>query len=529
MVKTIAAISAPRNRQSPAEPRAPLTAEEKKEKREATKETQEKIDEEVGNWFAATQAKAIELGLRFDKKPRYFLDIFFQGGAHMVNHQEKVNAYNAFKWDKANQLREEGTKGKAAPALHDGYHEEYNALTEEEKLNLVERFTEAKADLPKIRRDTPRARIRDLSNTVRNIQMMLHGVSYRVGAEAMLCIVRNTPDFYMAPQWYFTSPELERYMPLAVRRHWDTGEVGTRLEAFALAGLDTMNLLRMGKQKIDFLRGEIRDYVLRGLVKITEKSDIRMDYKFYEESIVVKYGVDLQGWTAERFVSPSELSSSLAVLTTLRDALKDGKCEWVKLGKAAHKARITKWKADVASGEVVARSRATCSDCGKKRDATTMEEDDPDEGESPGNEDGINRTLTTSTTPIIEEPDESATLAAVSQAGSAPKRRKTTASTAASTTGPKKSAAKKTRAKAVPALDEANKENTRRDGRRKRGERDDDVTRAAIAKVKSRPGPKSRTIISDDEDADETPAATPAHSLPAVFVPIDPALVDAAA
>ncbi|KAJ6493855.1 hypothetical protein DFH09DRAFT_1104317 [Mycena vulgaris] len=332
----------------------------------------------------------------------------------------------------------------------------------------------------------------------------LHGVSYRVGAEAMLCIVRNTPDFYMALQWYFTSPELERYMPLAVRSSLH------------------------GQAEDRFLRGEIQDYILRGLVKITEKSDIHMDYKFYEESIVVKYGVDLQGWTVKCFVSPSELSSSLPVLTTLLDALKDSKCEWVKLGKTVHKARITKWKADVASGEVVARLRATRSDCGKKRDAATMEEDDPDEGESPGNEDGINRTPTTSTTPIIEEPDEPATPAAVSQASPAPKHRKTTTSTAASTTGPKKFAAKKTHVKAVPAPDEANKENTHRDGR-KRGERDDDVMCAAIANVKSRPGPKSCAIISDDEDADETPAATPAHSLLAIFIPIDPALVDAAA
>jgi hypothetical protein len=84
----------------------------------------------------------------------------------------------------------------------------------------------------------------------------------------------------MAPQWYFTSPELERYMPIAVRRKWDTGEVGTKLEAFSIAGCDTMSkclavtltsclqavdLLRTAKQKADYLKGEIRDYVLSGL------------------------------------------------------------------------------------------------------------------------------------------------------------------------------------------------------------------------------------------------------------------------
>jgi hypothetical protein len=42
----------------------------------------------------------------FDKKPHYFLDLFFQGGSHMVNHHEKVNAYNTFKSLKAAQLHE---------------------------------------------------------------------------------------------------------------------------------------------------------------------------------------------------------------------------------------------------------------------------------------------------------------------------------------------------------------------------------------------------------------------------------------
>jgi hypothetical protein len=48
-MKTIAAVSAPRHRQAPAELRAPLTAEEKKEKRESSKDKQERIDDAVGN------------------------------------------------------------------------------------------------------------------------------------------------------------------------------------------------------------------------------------------------------------------------------------------------------------------------------------------------------------------------------------------------------------------------------------------------------------------------------------------------
>jgi hypothetical protein len=56
--------------------------------------------------------------------------------------------------------------------------------------------------------------------------------------EGFFCIVRNNAEFHVAPEWYFTSPELENYMPIATRRKWDTGEVGMKLEAFAVAGCD---------------------------------------------------------------------------------------------------------------------------------------------------------------------------------------------------------------------------------------------------------------------------------------------------
>jgi hypothetical protein len=56
------------------------------------------------------------------------------------------------------------------------------------------------------------------------------------------CFVRDSTDFHIEPQWYFTSPELERYLPLAVGRKWEQAKVGPRLEAFAIAGCDTMSM-----------------------------------------------------------------------------------------------------------------------------------------------------------------------------------------------------------------------------------------------------------------------------------------------
>jgi hypothetical protein len=85
---------------------APLTSKQKKEKKDQREENQAAIDTAVDEWFTSTMAKANELAVQFNKKPRYFLDIFFHGGARMVHHHEKVNPHNAFISLKAQELRE---------------------------------------------------------------------------------------------------------------------------------------------------------------------------------------------------------------------------------------------------------------------------------------------------------------------------------------------------------------------------------------------------------------------------------------
>jgi hypothetical protein len=67
------------------------------------------------------------------------------------------------------------------------------------------------------------------------------GLTQQVGIEGFFCVVRNTPDFHMQPQWYFTSLDLEEYMKVAVCKKWDTSEVGMKLEAFAVAGCDPVS------------------------------------------------------------------------------------------------------------------------------------------------------------------------------------------------------------------------------------------------------------------------------------------------
>ncbi|KAJ7691230.1 hypothetical protein B0H14DRAFT_2652099 [Mycena olivaceomarginata] len=173
----------------------------------------------------------------------------------------------------------------------------------------------------------------------------------------MFVVVHNNSDFNVDPYWYFTSDELRHYMPLAVRKCWDTADVEVKLEAFALAGCDSMT-----PQKAAHAKGEIRDRINAKLVDITGNPNTQMAYVNYEEDIVHKYGVEMVGWTPDKWCNPSDLSSSLPLLHTLLNAIKADTCMFGWIAPATLCTRKEKYDADIAAGRIIGKQRNHRSD-----------------------------------------------------------------------------------------------------------------------------------------------------------------------
>ena len=85
--------------------KARLTESQHKERSARSCKRQAEIEDAVHEWKAYTLTLATDLGQCFNKKPRYFLDLFFQGSVHLATKQGKVNAHNAFLAMKAQELR----------------------------------------------------------------------------------------------------------------------------------------------------------------------------------------------------------------------------------------------------------------------------------------------------------------------------------------------------------------------------------------------------------------------------------------
>lgn len=76
-----------------------------------------------------------------------------------------------------------------------------------------------------------------------------------------------------------------------------------------------------------------------------------MHYKNYEEAIVQRYDIELIGWTYNKFINPSELSTAIEPPHKLLDVINNGNCKFVKLMKEEQQKWLDTYRAKVMAGE----------------------------------------------------------------------------------------------------------------------------------------------------------------------------------
>lgn len=106
-----------------------------------------------------------------------------------------------------------------------------------------------------------------------------------------------------------------------------------------------------------------------------------MNYSNYDMRVIQKYQVKLVGWTYNKFVSPFEIHT-IDDVRTLVEALRCGRCHWVRMTAT----EVTKNARDVearkAAGETVGKQRKVRSDLGIKRPRKGNADDDDGNNEA---------------------------------------------------------------------------------------------------------------------------------------------------
>ena len=121
-------------------------------------------------------------------------------------------------------------------------------------------------------------------------------------------------------------------------------------------------------------------------MEITGDEKALMQYANYEELVIQKYGVELQGWTFEKLVNPSLLSTSLPGLRHLLDAINNGDCKFTKLSPLEVKKRREELQKKQNEGTAPVKTCKPRKDRGTKRPCRKgnkqgLEGDDNDDNE----------------------------------------------------------------------------------------------------------------------------------------------------
>ncbi|OBZ76607.1 hypothetical protein A0H81_03870 [Grifola frondosa] len=236
----------------------------------------------------------------------------------------RPNAYNAW----SHHISKEASDDGGAPFLLDLQKENIDdcrGLTSEEKEFLIEELEEERESWMKGVRLSQRGRMQNVNNVCNKMDELLDGLKHRAGIQGFYCLFRSTPDFNMAPRWFFTTDDIDMYLRTTIKKGWDTDNIA----------------------------------------EITGNRKAVMNYVNYEREIILCYGIKLVGWTADKWVNPSDLSNAIAPLQKLLKALEDGSCHFERMPPAELVEQQERYDQSMEAGLVTARK--VRKNLGKKR------------------------------------------------------------------------------------------------------------------------------------------------------------------
>ncbi|KAK1219018.1 hypothetical protein PQX77_018270 [Marasmius sp. AFHP31] len=349
--------------------RPPTTRLERQRRQQNRKLVLVEMRKKIAAMRRSVREECIQLGKLYNKKPRYFLDMFFQGGVRVSKPSKKPNPFNAFKSRKSKQRRAAGLSPMTVQQIQTEFKDEYDSLTPEGRKKMVNDF-EAERDLDtreRIKAPSVKEKMADTSSSITQATGILKGHKLRVGSEAMLLVVKNRPERIMKPQWFFMDDRIRRYLP-TILRGFDCATVGKKVEALAVVRCDATALIKNQKDQADALKTECSLLIQEALDEACSTKGLGMQYEQFDKLTTLHFSVVCEGWPpALPFQKPVSFGGNTNQLFMLRDSWRDGVARFRRLDRD----EFEEWKAarmkGIADGTVVVKTRKKRNDAGKPR------------------------------------------------------------------------------------------------------------------------------------------------------------------
>ncbi|KAG1849757.1 hypothetical protein F4604DRAFT_1593275 [Suillus subluteus] len=294
--------------------------------------------------------------------PKYINDLI---GNHTKYHtSRKVQLTNALVHAKAKEMNSDQLAGSrytlAELRKMVGDDSRMQKLTKDEKANYITALKEHREQKVVSVRGNNIAAARDVLLTTERVVKELDDLRVRTGTYATLFVVRGHINDTIQSSMHGTDNSEDFWedvydLPMA--------DYLRQYEQWACTQNQNLN----ERDSLEIARKQVRKLIIRGLVSVTGKKDIAMNYKNYETAVVETYAVRLIGWPSSvKFISPSNIGI-IGEIRKLRDALKARTCYWVALTPAEVKAHTAELDTCRSAGEVVRQPHKKRSDAGLSR------------------------------------------------------------------------------------------------------------------------------------------------------------------
>ncbi|KAL0566687.1 hypothetical protein V5O48_015317 [Marasmius crinis-equi] len=313
--------------------------------------------------------KCNKLAEIYDMKPRYFMDMLYQGGARNTKLQNEPNVFNAYKLVVAHERKEAGEKPLPLLQLQDEISPEYHELDKKKKTKYITKYLEIcdKDKREKTKQPSMKKKRAQCSKVVKEMLGKAMGLKTCVGVKMLALVVKNHVKPYLDPQWIATDPWIQDYVSFLFHQ-WDLVTVGKKLEAFAVAGCDALKVLKNQKDLAEALK------------KNTTTVNQSMHYEKFDTSIMMTHKVMVEGWPKVKFQSPYNFTGALEPLIGLHEAWENGKAKFRKLSDTEYTASIAKHVEDIENRDLVPKECKKQSNAGVSR-KRKGQDDKPEEPE----------------------------------------------------------------------------------------------------------------------------------------------------
>ncbi|KAG1726515.1 uncharacterized protein EDB91DRAFT_1086747 [Suillus paluster] len=250
---------------------------------------------------------------------------------------------------------------------------EYVHLSASQKEQLRHHVLNLRKNRIKIVRSNPKALQKQVNAMFESMEQEWQNITARTGVEGFYVAVCGDVEHFHESNIFYT-PKAKSFIKEIT--HLDPKRFALKFESWVMGNFGKRSMSNQ------YSRGSQCQDAINTKNNLLKKK-INMNYDNYENKIVEKHRIILEGWTYRQVQNPGKIGHR-EDLVTLLNALVNGRCVWVKLSEQNLEQRMESNRERAKNGESIYKPRKTMkkNPPGAAKSAAVIEDSDVSQDES---------------------------------------------------------------------------------------------------------------------------------------------------